>query len=136
MRSSFRNDDLFNVSDSPANDWTPETGYRSSLFLENRDSYPRPPVGTGSDLGLNIILNANVKEYYCSSMNSYGFKVLLHNPVESPKISYFGMLVAPGFETHVVVSPTLSQSSDVIRNVPKKVRACVFENENHLSYFR
>lgn len=136
MRFSLRNEDAFNVSDAPTNDWTPESGYRSPMFLENRDSYPRPPVGTGSELGLNIVLNANVKEYYCSSMNSYGFKVLLHNPVESPKISNFGMLVAPGQETHVVVSPILSQSSNVIRSVPKKVRACVFESENHLSYFR
>lgn len=127
---------MFNVSDSPAYDWTPEKGYTTEQFLNNRNSYPRPPVGTGSTLGLNIILNANVKEYYCSSMNSYGFKILLHSPIESPKISNYGMLVSPGQETQIVITPALAHSSNNIRSVPKKLRACLFENENDLSYFR
>lgn len=131
-----RPDDAFNVSDAPAHNWTPETGFRTDEFLNKRDSYPRPPVGTGNELGLNVILNANINDYYCSSMNSYGFKVLLHNPIESPKISYYGMLVSPGFETQIVVTPSLAHSSNNIRSVPKKLRACKFENENDLSYFR
>lgn len=38
-------------------------------------------LGSGSHLGLYVILNGDVTDYYCSSTNSAGFKILLHNPI-------------------------------------------------------
>lgn len=65
-----------------------------------------------------------------------GFKVLLHSPIETPKIADYGIALTTGYESRVVVTPSLSDASDVLRKVPKTVRQCVFENEHNLSYYR
>lgn len=105
-------------------------------------------------MGLKVLINANVAEYYCSSTNSAGFKViavnisfsntkiiytqqvLLHNPIETPKISEYGFFISPGFESRIVITPKISDASTLIRNVPAKQRQCVFTNEGNLAYFR
>lgn len=133
---SFSDTLEFNTSDAAANDWTPERSFPSMNYEENKRSYPRPAVGTGSRLGLFIALYANLKEYYCSSTSSYGFKLLLHSPIESPKIAHFGMALSIGYETQMLVTPVISQASNRIRRVPTAVRQCLFENETDLSYYR
>lgn len=53
-------------------DWTPERGYAKKLpdFY-----YPRTSGGTGSRMGLTVVLNASTAEYYCTKSMSNGFKV-------------------------------------------------------------
>lgn len=92
--------------------------------------------GTGNNLGLSITLDVSENEYYCSSTNSYGFKVLLHSPNEMPKIAHYGTAVANGFESRVIVVPTLSEASNAVRKVSRNIRQCLFENENFLRYYR
>lgn len=75
--------------------WTPERGYKGNNDL---NLVPRRIPGFGSHMGLTVVLYANREEYYCSSSNSLGFKVLIHNPVETPKISNFGYYISPGGE--------------------------------------
>ena len=53
-------------------DWTPEKGYGKVL---PKYYYPRVSGGTGSRMGLNVILNTASSEYYCAKSNSIGFKV-------------------------------------------------------------
>lgn len=96
----------------------------------------RPFSGTGNNLGLTLVLDVNEKEYFCSSTNSYGFKMLLHSPNELPKIAYYGSAIANGYESRVVIVPTLSEASDSVRKVPRRVRQCLYENENYLSFYR
>lgn len=53
-------------------DWTPEGGYpkkRPSHY------YPRVSGGTGSRMGLTVIMNVSSEEYYCSKTKCVGFKV-------------------------------------------------------------
>lgn len=87
-------------------------------------------------MGLTLKLHADVANYYCSSTSSSGFKVLLHSPIETPKVANFGFFVAPGLETKVVISPKISEASQLIRNVPIQQRQCVFANEANLSYYK
>lgn len=87
-------------------------------------------------MGLFLILNASLNEYFCSSTNSEGFKMLLHNPIETPKIADYGLSISAGYETRITVTPTISGASDLIRNIPQRVRQCLFESENTLSYYR
>lgn len=87
-------------------------------------------------MGLTLIMNADVANYYCSSTSSSGFKVLLHSPIETPKMANFGFFVSPGMETKVVISPKISEASDLIRKVPIKQRQCIFANEANLSYYK
>lgn len=87
-------------------------------------------------MGLTLILDANIKSYYCSSTNSVGFKVLLHTPTETPKISNYGFFVTPGQEVRTVIDPKINVASQFIRSVPVKQRQCYFASEGNLSYFR
>lgn len=123
-----------NDDDEPI-DWKPESGYPKGVPI-NSHTFPRPIAGTGSHMGLSVTLNANIKDYYCSSTNAAGFKILLHSPVETPKIAEFGFSVEPGLESRVQITPRISDASDLIRRVPKKIRQCLFANEDNLTYFR
>lgn len=87
-------------------------------------------------MGLMLKLNADVANYYCSSTSSSGFKVLLHSPIETPKMANFGFFVSPGMETKVVISPKISEASELIRKVPILQRQCIFANEANLSYYK
>lgn len=60
--------------------WSPEGGYPESVRV---DEVPWRSWGPGSHLGLTVVLDANLDEYYCSSEVSMGFKVLslTHCPV-------------------------------------------------------
>lgn len=86
--------------------------------------------------GLTLLLDVAEEEYYCSSTNSYGFKVLLHSPNETPKIAYYGSAVANGYETRIVIVPTLSEASYSVRKVARSIRQCLFESENYLTFYR
>lgn len=87
-------------------------------------------------MGLTVVLNVKLAEYFCSTTNSAGFKVLLHNPTETPKIADYGFSITPGHEARVLVTPRIADASSLIRTVPVKQRNCVFSHEGNLSYFR
>lgn len=87
-------------------------------------------------MGLYLVLNANASDYFCSSTNSVGFKVLLHNPTEMPRISYFGMLLHPGRETQIVITPKVTTASYRARKTAIAVRGCTFPGEIELKFFR
>jgi acid-sensing ion channel, other len=53
-------------------EWTLEGGFSEK---PSNITVPRTAAGAGSHMGLSIILDANVNEYYCSSTSSSGFKV-------------------------------------------------------------
>lgn len=56
---AFSNKMEFNISDSDANDWTPEGGFHSNQFDVNKYSYPRPAAGKRTKQFFN---NNNNKE--------------------------------------------------------------------------
>ncbi|XP_030758076.1 LOW QUALITY PROTEIN: pickpocket protein 28-like, partial [Sitophilus oryzae] len=87
-------------------DWNPETGFTEA---DTGDSIPRRPLGAGAHLGLSVILDANIENYYCSSTHSTGFKVILSNPIETPKMADYGFLISPGFETRISIDPSVRE---------------------------
>lgn len=133
-------DSVNNNGDLVASDWTPEKGWPNAGDDEygsyGGGLYPRPASGAGSHMGLIVVLNASMSDYYCSSTNSKGFRVLLHNPTETPKITDYGFSITTGKETRVVINPRLSDASVNIKSIPTAQRQCVFANEGNLSYFR
>ncbi|KAE8752702.1 hypothetical protein FOCC_FOCC000442 [Frankliniella occidentalis] len=120
----------------PSADWTPETGYPET---DNKGSVletPWRPVGIGTHLGLTVSLDSEMHDYYCSSTFSAGFKVLLHNPVETPKIAAFGFLVEPGTENRVAISPVISHTAPSLQTVSVDKRQCLFQHERNLHFYR
>lgn len=87
-------------------------------------------------MGLFVVMNASVSDYYCSSTNSAGFKLIMHSPIETPNIANYGTALTPGLETRIIINPRFSEASDRLRSIPIKQRQCIFANERQLSYFK
>lgn len=87
-------------------------------------------------MGLTLILNSDIKDYFCTSTKSYGFKILLNSPNDLPKVAHYGVAIPNGYETRIGIRPIISGASDAVRKIPKHFRQCIFDNENFLSYYR
>ncbi|KAG6446862.1 pickpocket protein 28 [Manduca sexta] len=118
---------------SPAVDWTPEDGYPSDA---PPDGFPWRPKGIGTQHGLSLILDANIPEYYCASTKSVGFKILLHNPTETPKIRNVGEIYGPGIEARVAIRPRILDAVPSLRSIDVTKRLCLFSSEKELGFFR
>lgn len=81
-------------------------------------------------------MNASTEDYFCSSTSSAGFKMLLHSPIELPKIADYGISITTGYETRIVVTPNLFDTAPALRRVSRNVRQCVFEDEVDLLYYK
>ncbi|XP_017055900.1 pickpocket protein 28 [Drosophila ficusphila] len=114
-------------------DWTPEKGYARKL---PEFYYPRTSGGTGIRMGLTVVLNASRAEYYCTKSMSVGFKILVHNPAELPKVSNYGFVVTGGQEARIPIEPVYEDALPSIRSIKKTVRRCLFSDENDLAYYR
>ncbi|XP_073811883.1 uncharacterized protein [Musca autumnalis] len=101
-------------ADIVAVDWNLETGYPMQL---PSTYYPRPTYGTGISMGLILILNAEVDEYYCSSSSGAGFKVNHGSPVDRPIISEGDVTVRLSSETRFCIDTLLTESSPAIRSL-------------------
>nr|XP_014286883.1 pickpocket protein 28-like isoform X1 [Halyomorpha halys] len=114
-------------------DWSPQRGYPENAPPDN---LPRRVRGSGRHLGLTVVVDSEIDEYFCSSENGKGFKVLLNNPIETPKVSSFGISVAPGYETKMVIIPHIMTATPQLVNVDLSKRQCFFENERQLLFYR
>ncbi|KAJ9583986.1 hypothetical protein L9F63_021678, partial [Diploptera punctata] len=114
-------------------DWTPENGYPKGTPT---GTLPWRPRGAGTHLGLTLLLDANIDDYYCSSTASVGFKFRLHNPVETPKVAEFGHTLSPGKEYRIAIRPIITNSSATLKGIPTNKRQCVFSNEKYLKFYR
>ncbi|XP_037915033.1 pickpocket protein 28-like [Hermetia illucens] len=122
----------FNPPNITAVDWSPEEGYEPNL---PPNFYPRSAAGVGKSMGLSLVLDAQVDEYYCSSTNGVGFKALLHNPAEIPDIANYGISLQVGHEVGVTITPDIADASYLLRNMERKYRQCMFSNEAQLNYY-
>ncbi|XP_037941630.1 pickpocket protein 28, partial [Teleopsis dalmanni] len=114
-------------------DWDPETGYNTNL---SKSYYPRPAKGTGVSMGMSLMLNAEIDEYTCSSTNGAGFKVSLHNPIETPHIKETGLTIPIGYETRVRIDAVRTEAVESIRSIAIDSRQCLFKNEVELLYYK
>ncbi|KAH8295713.1 hypothetical protein KR018_005486, partial [Drosophila ironensis] len=114
-------------------DWDPISGYPKRL---PSSYYPRPGVGVGTSMGLQIILNGNVNDYYCSSTNGPGFKVLLYNPIDQPRLKESGLPVMIGHQTSFRLIARSFEALPTIRHIDRSKRQCIFSDEQELLFYR
>ncbi|KAM7349881.1 pickpocket protein 28-like isoform 1-T2 [Cochliomyia hominivorax] len=119
-------------SSVPVN-WNLEEGYEEEL---PKSYYPRTAVGAGVSMGLTVVLNAELDDYYCSSTNGAGFKVLLYNPIDAPNIKETGLPIMLGHQTRIRVNPKRMESLSMLRYINPKERQCYFSGEKNLLYFK
>ncbi|KAH8322050.1 hypothetical protein KR059_000941 [Drosophila kikkawai] len=114
-------------------DWDPISGYPKRL---PSSYYPRPGVGVGTAMGLQIILNGHVDDYFCSSTNGQGFKVLLYNPIDQPRLKESGLPVMIGHQTSFRIIARSTEALPNIRNIDRTKRQCIFSDEQELLFYR
>ncbi|XP_023158401.1 pickpocket protein 28-like isoform X2 [Ceratitis capitata] len=113
-------------------DYSLENGYQNPL----PEHYsPMRAIGYGITVGLSVVLNVDSDEYYCSTSNSIGFKLSIHNPEVMPDIRENGLLLPPGQESFVRLLPTQLIAHKKLRNLSRKQRNCLFEEESKLNVF-
>ncbi|XP_022217735.2 pickpocket protein 28 [Drosophila obscura] len=113
--------------------WNPETGYPDILPAKY---YPATAIGTGITLGFSAVLDAQMREYYCSSTNGPGFKVYFHNPTEVPVVKEAGLITAIGYETNYRMEVVRAESVPAIRSISRDGRQCLFGNEKELIFYK
>ncbi|KAI8121692.1 Pickpocket protein 28 [Lucilia cuprina] len=115
--------------------WNLEDGYEDGDNLP-KSYYPRKAAGSGVSMGLTVVLNAELDEYYCSSTNGPGFKMLLYNPVDAPHMRDTGLPIMLGQQTRVRINPKRMESIFSLRSTNPKDRQCYFSSEKNLLYFK
>lgn len=119
---------------SPSQGWNLEDGYPKNASLE---TFPRRALGNGAKSGLFILLRAYQPDcdYLCRGPVQ-GFKVLLHNPAEIPRIGQQYFRAPLNQEVVVVVKPSMMTTSNGLREYDPSRRQCYFPSERHLLYFK
>ncbi|XP_065173557.1 pickpocket protein 28-like [Atheta coriaria] len=131
---SLRNYEEFaNVYPTRIIDWNPEDGYPKRT---PRDVYPFRSFAPGQNLGLSVVLDANLNEYYCTTTSSIGFKALLSTPIESPKMADIGMLISPGEEIRVAIDVDIEDATTGVAGIHYSKRQCFFARERKLRFYR
>ena len=69
------------------------------------EEMPRRAITPGLHMGLSVTLNTQVKEEFCTSFQSSGFKGLLHVPISQPEMVEYGFALSPGTENFLDLNP-------------------------------
>ncbi|XP_026321153.1 pickpocket protein 28 isoform X2 [Hyposmocoma kahamanoa] len=114
--------------------WTLESGYVDGTPLE---TYPHRGLGYGVKAGLTFLLKAREidLDYLCKGPVQ-GFKILLHNPAELPRLSqqYFRSPLSQ--EVVVAVKPNMMTTSEGLKPYDPERRQCYFPSERYLRYYK
>ncbi|XP_045500213.1 pickpocket protein 28-like [Colias croceus] len=114
--------------------WSLEGGYPPNTPLE---TYPHRGSGYGAKAGLTFLLTTKQTDldYLCKGPVQ-GFKILLHNPAELPRLSqqYFRSPLSQ--EVIVAVKPKMMTTSEGLRPYDPHRRQCYFPSERYLHYFK
>ncbi|KAJ0174664.1 hypothetical protein K1T71_009772 [Dendrolimus kikuchii] len=114
--------------------WSLDKGYASNASVE---TYPHRGSGYGAQSGLIFLLSAFEYDldYLCKGPVQ-GFKVLLHNPAELPRLSQQYFRVPIDHEAVVAVKPNMMTTSEALRPYKAERRQCYFQDERYLKYFK
>lgn len=91
---------------------------------------------TGTGYGLKVTLNADTRERYCSLAPGGGFKLLVHQNHEHPRMDEFSRVIPCAHTTRVIVTPFLLDADDSVRRIAIADRNCLFQEESSLEFYR
>ncbi|XP_053965737.1 pickpocket protein 28 [Anastrepha ludens] len=126
-------EDYERIRNIEAIDWNPEDGYPKQL---PPNFYPSTAAGTGVSMGLSLMLDAEIDDYYCSTTNGPGFKIGMHSPIETTTIRETALILPIGYETRLRVDVVRTEATSTVRKLSRNERQCVFNGEEKLLYFR
>lgn len=114
--------------------WSLEHGYPDD---EDMQTYPERGAldGIFSGLSLTLMSKSDDKDYVCGDFTS-GYKVLLHNPAETPRVSQRYILAPLNRQVTVAVKPEMVSTSKGLLPVAPHIRNCYFEHERTLRFYK
>ncbi|XP_035705890.1 pickpocket protein 28-like isoform X2 [Folsomia candida] len=98
-------------------------------------TYPRRQYRAGRSSGLSVLLNPDLDDYFCTSSDSQGFRLVKHLPLDVPHVVDFGIAIRPNSEIFMGLRPELTIADQDIRNFKLEKRNCYFRGEYQLAYF-
>ncbi|XP_059052635.1 pickpocket protein 28-like [Achroia grisella] len=114
--------------------WSLEDGYDPMTPIE---TYPHRGSGYGAKAGLTFLMRSKEidLDYICKGPVQ-GFKILLHNPAEMPRLTqqYFRSPLSQ--EVVVAIKPNMMTTSSGLRAYEPARRQCYFPSERYLRYFK
>ncbi|XP_052756940.1 pickpocket protein 28-like [Galleria mellonella] len=114
--------------------WSLEDGYDPMTPIE---TYPHRGSGYGAKAGLTFLMKSKAidLDYLCRGPVQ-GFKILLHNPAELPRLSqqYFRSPLSQ--EVVVAIKPNMMTTSSGLKPYEPVRRQCYFPSERYLRYFK
>ncbi|XP_030745228.1 pickpocket protein 28-like isoform X2 [Sitophilus oryzae] len=130
-KNVFLNGD-FMSHDRKSEGWNLRNGYPADAPL---NTFPKRAMFAGASNGLLLLLTAYEYDldYICNG-HFQGFKIFLHNPVETPGKKYFR--AALNEELLVAVKPDMMTTSKVLETYEAHRRQCYFPEERNLSFFQ
>lgn len=102
-----------------------------------RNTYPRRASFSGVNNGLQLLLKMEVGDagMICKSFLQ-GFRVLLHNPMDVPRLAKHYFRVPMNNFVTVAVIPRFMHSQPEVEKIGVNKRGCVLEGERRLQHFR
>ncbi|XP_045451428.1 pickpocket protein 28-like [Melitaea cinxia] len=114
--------------------WTLENGYPPNTPFE---TYPHRGTGYGDNAGLSLLLQAKKKDFdYLCSGPIQGFKILLHNPADFPRLSQQYLSISLGRNVIIAVKPKMMTTSEGLKSYNPRRRQCFFSSERYLRFFK
>ncbi|XP_075210433.1 pickpocket protein 28-like [Lycorma delicatula] len=114
--------------------WDLDNGYLDNSKFE---TYPQRVLHAGKKSSLNIVMMAYNKDldYSCRGAVQ-GFKVLLHNPAEIPRVGERYFRVPLNQVVQLAVKPDIMTASKTLSGYSPYERQCFFQHEKQLKYFK
>ncbi|RZB40383.1 ASC domain containing protein [Asbolus verrucosus] len=124
---------FYNVT-SPSDNYCYDAGYADNAGIY---TYPRRALVSGADNSLDITLfhNPNDTDYICSQFLE-GFRVMIHSPLDMPRLSKHYFRVPLDRAVVVAIQPNLIATSDSIKKYSSETRNCYTSTERRLKYFK
>ncbi|XP_045451667.1 pickpocket protein 28-like [Melitaea cinxia] len=130
LNTDYNYYDSLNKSQS----WTLENGYLPNTPLE---TYPHRGTGYGENAGLLNVLRASEKDFdYLCSGPTQGYKIILHNPAEFPKLSQHYFRIPLERDVVVAVKPKMMTTSNGLKPYSPVRRQWYFSSERYLNFFK
>nr|CAI5868401.1 unnamed protein product [Callosobruchus analis] len=98
---------------------------------------PKKPIGAGAINGLSIALKNDLEDYFFTSLETTGYKVLIFNTADYPdKISGSFTEIIAGFNKEVLIGLRVDvcRGSSALRQLPLSLRSCMFSSDSRTSF--
>ncbi|KAF7280748.1 pickpocket protein 28-like [Rhynchophorus ferrugineus] len=114
--------------------WNLEDGYPKNAPI---NTYPRRAMSAGFSSGFLLLLRAYQQDldYICRGPVQ-GFKILLHNPAETPRVGMQYFRAPLNQEVVVAVKPDMMTTSEGLKDYDPHRRQCYFPKERHLAFYQ